>query len=116
MQRRDLKKFGRVHYVYRANLSEEGMMELLRTRSGILTVSAYSRTHWDLINNLDQVLVSTDNVDERSRIFRQIRMYSVNVPITGSNRFTRRQGHADFEYLVVEADYDGRLGLLRSPV
>jgi CRISPR-associated endonuclease/helicase Cas3 len=104
--------WNRVHYVYRANLSEDRMMELLRTRSGILTTSAYSRTHWDQINNLDGILYSTDNVDERSRIYRKIRMFSINVPITKSVRFSPKKSHGDFEYLVVEADYDSELGLL----
>ena len=104
--------WNRVRYVYRANLSEEVMMELLRTRSGILTVGAYSRSHWNQVYQLDSLLYSTSNVDERSKIYRQIRMLLINVPVTKSNRFTPRQGHGDMEFLVVEADYDDQLGLL----
>jgi CRISPR-associated endonuclease/helicase Cas3 len=104
--------WNRVHYVYRANLSEEGMMDLLRTRSGILTVNSYSRTHWEQIYELDERLCATENIEERSNIYAQIRMLSINVPVIKSVRFTPRQGHGDFEYMIVEADYDRNLGLL----
>jgi CRISPR-associated endonuclease/helicase Cas3 len=102
----------RLHYVYRANLSDDNMMELLRTRSGILTINAFSRSHWNQIYELDGILYSTDNVEERSNIYRQIRMFSISVPITKTARFNSRQGHGEFEYLLVEADYDDELGLL----
>ena len=36
-----------LRYINRASLSEESMRELLRTRSGIVTINSYSRTHWD---------------------------------------------------------------------
>lgn len=104
--------WNRLRFVYRANLSDEGMMELLRTRSGIMTINAFSRSHWDQIYELDGILCSTDNVEERSNIYRQIRMFSINVPITRTVRFTPRQGQGELEYLIVEADYDDEIGLL----
>jgi hypothetical protein len=39
-------------------------------------------------------------------------MYSINVPLVKSANFTRRSGDDDREYLIVEADYDPKLGLL----
>jgi CRISPR-associated endonuclease/helicase Cas3 len=47
-----------VRYIYRANLSEERMIELLRTRSGLLTINSYSRSHLEEILKLDKEISS----------------------------------------------------------
>jgi CRISPR-associated endonuclease/helicase Cas3 len=106
--------WNQVHYIYRANLSEEGMIELLRTRSGIMTINAYSRRHWDEILNLDRQLnLAATTTEQKYAIQRQIRMYSINVPVVRSAVFIRRKGYGDLiDYIVVEADYDKQLGLL----
>jgi hypothetical protein len=101
-----------VRYIYRANLSEEHMIELLRTRSGLLTINSYSRSHWNEILDLDSAISSVSNIEEKIELQRQIRMYSINVPVTKSVTFTHKFGDNDREYVVVEADYDPTLGLL----
>jgi hypothetical protein len=101
-----------LRYINRANLSEEIMRDLLRTRSGLITISSYSRTHWDEVFRLDGLLGSTINVKERADIQRRIRMYSINVPIVSSVTFSNMKGHIDNDYVVVNSDYDSSLGLL----
>ena len=105
--------WNQVHFIYRANLSEEGMIKLLRTRSGIMTVNAISRSHWEDISNLDKQLCAASAPEKKYVIQRQLRMYSINVPILKSTTFTRRSGCGELsEYNIVEADYDQRLGLI----
>jgi hypothetical protein len=104
-----------VSYVYTADLSEEGMIDLLRTRSGILTVTAYSRTHWGRIRELDAAINSTADMKQKYSLLKKIRMYSINVPITRRVRLTHESGPENGtgrDYLVVEANYDPVLGLL----
>ena len=100
------------------------MIELLRTRSGILSVIAYSRTHWGKILEFEREIgaIPTSNSDERYNLFLELRMYSINVPVTRSIKFTHRSvnvgddsdgnGSNPREYLIAEADYDPTLGLL----
>jgi hypothetical protein len=105
--------WNQVHYIYRANLSEEGMIELLRTRSGMMTINSYSRSHWDDILSLDRQLNLATTVEQKYSIQRQIRMYSINVPIVRSVIFNHRAGLGDeTDYTIVEADYDQQLGLV----
>jgi CRISPR-associated endonuclease/helicase Cas3 len=106
--------WNQVHYIYRANLSEEGMIELLRTRSGIMTINAYSRSHWDEIQNLDRELnLQTSTTEQKYALQRQIRMYSINVPIIKSAVFRHTTGYGDLiDYTIVEANYDQQLGLI----
>lgn len=101
-----------VRYVYRANLSEERMIELLRTRSGLLTINSYSRSHLKEILALDKEISCTTRIEKRFELQLMIRMYSINVPVIESVNFTNRSGNDDREYLIVEADYDPVLGLL----
>ena len=101
-----------VRYIYRANLSEERMIELLRTRSGLLTINSYSRTHLEQILSLDRAISSATNIEEKLVLQCQIRMYSINVPVIESVKFTHKPGNDDREYVIVEADYDPVLGLL----
>jgi hypothetical protein len=103
-----------VRYIYRANLSEERMIELLRTRSGLLTINSFSRSHWNEILNLDRAISSTSDIEKKLELQLQIRMYSINVPVIRSVNFTHKFGDSDREYLIVEADYDPALGLLIS--
>jgi hypothetical protein len=56
-----------VRYIYRTNLSEERMIELLRTRSGLLTINSYSRSHWNEILNLDRAISSSSDIEEKVR-------------------------------------------------
>jgi CRISPR-associated endonuclease/helicase Cas3 len=56
-----------VRYIYRANLSEERMIELLRTRSGLLTINSYSRTHWNEILSLDRAISSASDIEKKNR-------------------------------------------------
>jgi hypothetical protein len=88
------------------------MIELLRTRSGLLTINSYSRSHWNEILNLDRAISSSSDIEEKSELQRQIRMYSINVPVIKSVNFTHKFGDDDREYVIVEADYDPSLGLL----
>ena len=105
--------WNQVHYIYRANLSEEAMIELLRTRSGMMTINSYSRSHWDEILSLDRQLNLATTVEQKYSIQRQIRMYSINVPIVRSVIFNHRTGLGDeTDYTIVEADYDQQLGLV----
>lgn len=105
-----------LRYINRASLSEEAMRDLLKTKSGILTINAYSRTHWDEVFRLDSELRLTPNIEERAEIQRRIRMYSINVPITSSVTFSNMSGHIDTEYTVVNTDYDTNLGLLINTI
>src|SRR5207248_58508 len=54
-------------YIYKADLSEEKIMDLLKTRSGLVNVTAYSRTHWDKIVELERKISSipASHTDER---------------------------------------------------
>ena len=54
-----------VRYIYRANLSEERMIELLRTRSGLLTINSYSRSHLEEILILDKQISLATNIEEK---------------------------------------------------
>jgi len=101
-----------VRYIYRANLSEEQMIELLRTRSGLLSINSYSRTHLERILNMDRAISSALDIEKKMDLQRQIRTYSINVPVIESIKFTHRPGTDDREYVIVEADYDPTLGLL----
>ena len=101
-----------LNFIYRANMAEEHIRELLQTRAGIVTATAYARQHWDnILEPLDQQLQATTDVDERLRLYRQIRMYQINVPITSGLRFTSIPS-GDYSYMIVEANYDQVLGLL----
>jgi CRISPR-associated endonuclease/helicase Cas3 len=53
-------------YIYKADLSEEKMMDLLRTRSGMVNVTAYSRTHWDMIVDFEHKIgsIPSSKIDE----------------------------------------------------
>jgi CRISPR-associated endonuclease/helicase Cas3 len=107
-------------YIYKADLSEERMVELLRTRSGIVNVTAYSRTHWERIVDFEYRIssISPNNVDERHSLYLQLRMYSISVPISRSIKLTQRSVTTDDDrsnprqYLIAQADYDPSLGLL----
>jgi CRISPR-associated endonuclease/helicase Cas3 len=111
-------------YIYRANMSEEKMIDLLRTRSGIISVIAYSRTHWDKIVEFEKKIngIPTNCVDQRYDLFFRLRMYSINVPVSRSIKLTHRSvpivrdyddpKSSPRDYLIVEADYDPTLGLL----
>ena|SRR5436309_6189201 len=101
-----------VRYIYRANLSEERMVELLRTRSGLLTIYSFSSSHWNEILNLDRAISSTSEIEKKLELQLQIRMYFINVSVIRSVNFTHMFGDNDREYLIVEADYDPTLGLL----
>ena len=100
-----------VRYIYRADLSEEGMIKLLRTRSGLLTINSYSRSHWEEIVSLDKAISSAADIEKKLELQQQIRMYSINVPVIESMKFKSRFGENDREYIIVEADYDPTLGL-----
>lgn len=71
-------------YIYKANLSDEKMMDLLRTRSGIVTVTAYSRTQ-DKIGEFESKISSFPlmNADERYVLFLKLRTYSTHNLKTG---------------------------------
>ena len=111
-------------YIYRPDLSEEKMIDLLRTRSGIISVIAYSRTHWNKIVEFEHKISSIphSNTDERYSLFVQLRMYSINVPVSRSIKLVHRSviedDHTESsngtprEYLLADADYDSTLGLL----
>lgn len=101
-----------LRYINRASLYEESMRDLLRTRSGLISINSFSQTHWDEVFRLDGELHSTTDLEERTEIQRQIRMYSINVPIVSSVTFSTMRGHNDNEYTVVNSDYDSNLGLL----
>lgn len=101
----------RVNYIYRVDLSDEELVELLRTRSGILTINAYSRTHIIEIEKLDNLINETEDINKRYQLFQKIRMYSINVPLIKSVKLSTKMGKKDTKYIVVEADYDSDLGL-----
>ena len=93
---------------------EEEMIELLRTRSGIITGQAYSDTHYDIIMEKDKQLKAADTVEQKQRIFSQIRGYSINVPLMRYIKFEKKLGESEKEYLFVKSIYDGKLGLIIS--
>jgi CRISPR-associated endonuclease/helicase Cas3 len=111
-------------YIYKANLSEPEMIKLQRTRSGIISVTAYSRTHWDKIVEFERKIDSVPhmNTDERYNLYLKLRMYSINVPVSKSIKLKHRSvalgdngngsNSNSREYLIAEADYDSTLGLL----
>ena len=100
-----------INYIYRTNLSDENMLKLLRTRSGILTVSAYSRTHWDIIEQLDNEIYNSNKTNQKYDLYRKIRTYSINVPLIKSVSLSYEMGKNDIKYTIVQADYDPLLGL-----
>jgi CRISPR-associated endonuclease/helicase Cas3 len=108
-------------YIYKADLSDEKMIDLLKTRSGILTVTAYSRTHWNKIIEYERKISSipVNDTQQRYMLYLKLRMYSINVPVIKSIKLAHRSvnvGDDDNnnpkEYLIAEADYDSTLGLL----
>ncbi len=104
----------KLNFIYRARLAEEEMIELLRTRSGILSVQAYSDTHYDIIMEKDKQIKDTDTVEQKQRIFRQIRGYGINVPLMRYIKFEKKLGELEKEYLFVKSYYDSELGLIIS--
>jgi hypothetical protein len=89
------------------------MIELLRTGSGIMTINPYSRSHWNEILSLDRQLNLAVTTEQKYSILRQIRMFSINVPIIMSVIFNHRTGFGDTpDYTMVEADYYQQLGLV----
>ena len=100
------------------------MVDLLRTRSGIISVIAYSRTHWDKIVEFEQKISSipADNIDQRYDLYLKLRMNSINLPVSRLVKLTHRSvsiarynedsKSSSRDYLIVEADYDSTLGLL----
>jgi CRISPR-associated endonuclease/helicase Cas3 len=101
----------KLNFIYRAKLSEEDMIELLRTRSGILTVQSYSDTHYDFIMELDKQLRLASGTNEKANIFRRIRGYGINVPMMRYTKFYKKPGESGAEYLFVKSTYDNELGL-----
>jgi hypothetical protein len=108
-------------YIYKANLSDDEMIKLLRTRSGIVNVTAYSRTHWDKIVEFEDQINSTptSNTDQRYSLYLKLRMYSINVPVSRSIKLTHKSVAVSKDddyssnprkYLIAEADYDSTLG------
>ena len=112
-ERRFAEVWNTLRYIYRANLGEERIRELLQTRSGYITVNAFSRTHWPDIQALDHQVENAVSENARIGFLRQIRMLSLSVPLRTGHRagFTTEPGLGDREYLVVEAQYDPVLGL-----
>lgn len=68
------------------------MIDLLRTRSGILTVTAYSRTHWDNIIEYERKISSipAHDMQRRYMLYLQLRMFSINVPVIKSIKLAHR--------------------------
>ena len=114
------ERFGRiwraVSYIYRVDLSDIEMQKLLRTRSGLVIANVYSRSHRDPISKLDDSLSLLTNIKDRTQLYRQIRLYSINVPLTSSTKLTQMESkhnsHNNMKYLIVEADYDKDIGLM----
>ena len=109
------KRFGeiwrKVSYIYRVDLSDEEMVKLLRTRSGMITVSGYSRTHWPIIENLDKSINETNDLNKKYELHQTIRMYSINIPVMKSIKFLNKEGITGTKYQVTDANYDSLLGL-----
>ena len=96
-------------YIYKANLSDEKMIDLLKTRSGILTVTAYSRTHWDNIIEYERKISSipTSDTQRRYMLYLMLRMFSISVPVIKSIKLAHRSvnigdgdGNNPKEYLI----------------
>lgn len=104
----------KLNFIYRAKLSEENMIELLRTRSGILSVSVFSKTHFDLIIEKDKKIKDLEGSEQKLKIFREIRTYQINVPLTKSIKIEKTTGSSKNEYLFVKSLYDKELGLKTS--
>ncbi|MDF0681932.1 MAG: hypothetical protein P0116_13320 [Candidatus Nitrosocosmicus sp.] len=64
------QRFGKiwkaVSYIYRVDLSDIKMQQLLRTRSGMVTVNAYSRSHRDIISHLHDSLLSLPSIKRKT--------------------------------------------------
>ena len=56
------------------------MVDLLRTRSGIISVITILCTHWDKIVEFEQKFSSipADNIDQRYDLYLKLRMNSIN--------------------------------------
>ena len=94
-------------------MTEQRIRDLLQTRGGsIVSITAYVRDHWDnILQQIDQQIQNTTDVRQRELLFRQMRMYQINVPITSGFTLTPIQS-GDFTYTIVEANYDSTLGLV----
>lgn len=101
-----------LNYVYRANMTEDRIRQLLQTRGdSIVSISAYAREHWDnILNQMNQRIQNTTDVRQRELLFREMRLYQINVPITLGFPLTPIES-GDFTYTIVEKKYNPVLGL-----
>ncbi len=67
-----------------------------------------------MIMEKDKILSQSKNIDEKQKIFREIRTFGINIPILKSMKFEKKQGYNEQEYLFVSSFYDRELGLIIS--
>lgn len=75
-------------YVFSADLSDEETQELLRTRSGIVSVPAFPLCFMETIQEIQQKIKNAASMHEKMQLQRDKRRYLVNVPLIKGITFT----------------------------
>lgn len=101
------KIWDRLRYIYSADLSDTQTAELLRTRSGIVSISAFPITFHEIIKELHKKINTTSDVKEKERLYKEKRRYLVNVPLIKDIRFT-----SESMGIFVNRDYNNEYGLV----
>lgn len=100
------KVWDRLKYIYSADLSDKDTAELLKTRSGVVSIPAFPINLHDEIKKLHEKINITNDVKEKERLYRDKRKYLVNVPLLKDIQFT----HESIG-IFVNKKYDSEYGL-----
>ncbi len=75
------KIWDKCRYIYSIDLEDEEAQGLLRTRSGIVTISVYPIEFIDHIRELDNKIKNSNNVKVKINLRKEQRIHMVNVPL-----------------------------------
>lgn len=78
----------KLQHIYSVDLNDREVAELLKTRSGMVSIPAFPIDLHYRIKELYERRNTTDNVKEKERLSREIRRYLVNVPLLKGITFT----------------------------
>jgi CRISPR-associated endonuclease/helicase Cas3 len=99
-------------YIYSINLEDEEAQELLKTRSGILSIPVYPWEFRDHIQSLQEKIKNSNDKNEKFELRREQRQYLVNVPFISE---LKDKIHLDKIYgksfIFINTKYDEELGL-----
>lgn len=94
-------------YIYSVDLSDREIAELLRTRTGIVSIPAFPITFYDKIKELHDKINTTYDVREKEKLYREKRQYLVNVPLIKDITVTHESMG-----IFVNRKYDSEYGLV----